>query len=41
MELMIMLFVATALLGLAAEAWGVDSRELNIDNQHPTTVGLG
>ena len=39
MELLVLL-VALAFLGLAAQAWGVDSRDLNVDPAHPRPVGL-
>jgi hypothetical protein len=39
MELLV-LFVALALLGLAAQAWGVDSRDLDVDPAHRSPVGL-
>ena len=39
MELIIL--VAVALLGLLAQAWGVDSRILDVDPAHPAPVGLG
>ena len=40
MELLI-LVAAVALVGLLAQAWGVDSRVLDIDPAHPAPVGLG
>jgi hypothetical protein len=39
MEL-IVLVAAVALFGLLAQAWGVDSRSLDLDPAHPTPVGL-
>ena len=39
MEL-IVLVVAAALIGLMAQAWGVDSRADEVDVAHPTPVGL-
>jgi len=35
------LFIAVvALVGLAAQTWGVDSRVVDLDPAHPTAVGL-
>jgi hypothetical protein len=39
MELLI-LVVALALLGFAAQAWGADSRILDLDPSHPASVGI-
>ncbi|HET7031104.1 MAG TPA: hypothetical protein VFI34_11380 [Candidatus Limnocylindrales bacterium] len=39
MELIIFV-VAVALLGLLAQAWGVDSRVVDLDPAHPTSLGL-
>ena len=40
MELLV-LVAAFALLGLMAQAWGVDSRDFDVDPAHPSRVGLG
>jgi len=39
MELLLAV-AAIALLGLLAQAWGVDSRQLDIDPSHPAAIGL-
>jgi hypothetical protein len=41
MELLVLVVAAFALLGLMAEAWGVDSRDFDMDPAHPSHVGLG
>ena len=39
MELLI-LVVVLALVGIAAQAWGVDSRIKDLDPSHPASVGI-
>ena len=39
MELLI-LVVVLALLGFAAQAWGADSRIMDLDPTHPASVGI-
>jgi hypothetical protein len=39
MELLILVAVL-ALFGIAAQAWGVDSRIMDLDPTHPARVGL-
>jgi hypothetical protein len=39
MELLI-LVVVLALFGIAAQAWGVDSRIMDLDPTHPARVGI-
>ena len=36
----VILFSLFAVLGLAAEAWGVDTRDFIIDSRYPDHVGL-
>jgi hypothetical protein len=34
------LVASPAILGFAAQLWGADSRELNLDERHPSAVVL-
>jgi hypothetical protein len=40
MELLIIIVAALALVGGAAQRWGVDSRDLSIDPRYPQVTGL-